>query len=356
MTPPESEVDVSVPLAAAAKKRGSLLRDRELDALRLVNGAGDELPGLFVDRFGDVLIVHVESGATGQLAAMVRELATRFDPRAIYAKELRREVRTAPKDAQAPMLVYERGEEDAPAKSEAELATLQTTELTVREHAFKFVVRPCEGYSPGLFLDQRDNRLDLAREIVARLKKRPECTVLNLFSYTCSFSVAAALAAKEAGVAHAHCKVTSVDLSQRWLDWGVRNFAANDLDPAAHEFARGDALTFLGIAAKKKRHFDVLVLDPPTFATSKQSGIFQVERDYPKLFELAARVAAPGATLLCSHNQRDFTRPALVKKLKAGALKAGRRILRLDPFQSPADFPGADLVNPAARGYWAVLA
>jgi 23S rRNA (cytosine1962-C5)-methyltransferase len=229
-------------------------------------------------------------------------------------------------------------------------------ELTVRERAFRFLVRPCEGYSPGLFLDQRDNRLDLAREITARLKKRSECTVLNLFSYTCSFSVAAALAARESGIAHAHCTVTSVDLSQRWLDWGVRNFAANDLDPAAHEFARGDALTFLGIAAKKKRFFDVVVLDPPTFSTSKQSGIFQVERDYPKLFELAARVAAPGATLLCSHNQRDFTRPALVKKLKAGAVKAGRRILRLDPFQSPADFPGADLVNPAARGYWAVLA
>jgi 23S rRNA (cytosine1962-C5)-methyltransferase len=350
MTPPDSEVDVAAPLAAACKKRGSLLRDRELEAVRLVNGAGDGMPGLFVDRFGDLLIVHVEAGATGQLAALVRVLAARLEPRAIYAKELRREVRTAPKDAQVPMLVHQR-DESAP-----DAAELEAPELTVREHAFRFLVRPCEGYSPGLFLDQRDNRLDLAREIVARLKKRPECTVLNLFSYTCSFSVAAALAAKESGIAHARCHVTSVDLSQRWLDWGVRNFAANGLDPAAHEFARGDALTFLGIAAKKKRHFDVLVLDPPTFATSKQSGIFQVERDYPKLFELAVRVAAPGATLLCSHNQRDFTRPALVKKLKAGAVKAGRRILRLDPFQSPADFPGADLVNPAARGYWAVLA
>jgi 23S rRNA (cytosine1962-C5)-methyltransferase len=347
MTPPDSEVDVAVPLAAACKKRGSLLRDRELDALRLVNGAGDAMPGLFVDRFGDVLIVHVEPTATGQLAALVRELAARFEPRAIYAKELRREVRTAPKDAQAPMLVHQRDEG---------AADLEAPELTVREHAFRFLVRPCEGYSPGLFLDQRENRLDLGREIAARLKKRPECTVLNLFSYTCSFSVAAAVAARESGVAHARCKVTSVDLSQRWLDWGVKNFEANDLDPAPHEFARGDALTFLGIAAKKGRHFDVLVLDPPTFATSKQSGIFQVARDYPKLFELAARVAAPGATLLCSHNQRDFTRPALVKKLKAGAAKAGRRILRLDPFQSPPDFPGADLVNPAARGYWAVLA
>jgi len=347
MTPPDSEVDVAAPLAAACKKRGSLLRDRELEAVRLVNGAGDGMPGLFVDRFGDVLVVHVEETGTALLAEFVEALAARVEPRAIYAKEVRRSVRTVAKEALAPMLVWSKdasvGEDEAP-------------ELTVREHAFRFLVRPCEGYSPGLFLDQRDNRLDLAREIVARLKKRPECTVLNLFSYTCSFSVAAALAAKESGIAHARCHVTSVDLSQRWLDWGVRNFAANGLDPAAHEFARGDALTFLGIAAKKKRHFDVLVLDPPTFATSKQSGIFQVERDYPKLFELAVRVAAPGATLLCSHNQRDFTRPALVKKLKAGAVKAGRRILRLDPFQSPADFPGADLVNPAARGYWAVLA
>src|SRR5262249_5337282 len=178
-------------------------------------------------------------------------VAARVAPRAIYAKELRREVRTASKEAQAPMLVWSKdasvGEDDAP-------------ELKVREHAFRFLVRPCEGYSPGLFLDQRGNRLDLAREVTARLKKRPECTVLNLFSYTCSFSVAAALAARESGVAHARCKVTSVDLSQRWLDWGRRNFEANGLDPEGHEFARGDALTFLGIAAKKGRHFDVLVL------------------------------------------------------------------------------------------------
>jgi 23S rRNA (cytosine1962-C5)-methyltransferase len=342
-----TESDVTSSLAAALKRRGSLLRDRDLDAVRLVNGAGDGMPGLFVDRFGDVLVVHVEESGTEGLAEFVEALASAVAPRAIYAKEVRRDVRTTKQEALAPMLVWSKdeaaGNESAP-------------ELVVKEHAFRFVVRPAEGYSPGLFLDQRGNRLELAREVVARLKKRPECTVLNLFSYTCSFSVAAAVAARESGVAHARCKVTSVDLSQRWLDWGVRNFEANGLDAGAHEFARGDALTFLGIAAKKKRHFDVIVLDPPTFATSKQSGIWQVERDYPKLVELATRVAAPGATLLASHNQRTFTRPALVKKLKAGTLKAGHRILRLDPFQSPPDFPGADLVNPAARGYWAVLA
>ena len=98
-----------------------------------------------------------------------------------------------------------------------------------------------------------------------------------------------------------------------------------------------------------------MILDPPTFGTSRQRGTFQVERDYARLFELAARVAAPGATLLCSHNLKTFARPALAAKLEEGAHRAARTIARLEPFAPPADFPGRDVSNPASRGFWVTL-
>src|SRR4029450_2848152 len=97
---------------------------------------------------------------------------------------------------------------------------------------------------------------------------------------------------------------------------GQSNLVTNRLDPGNHAMVRGEALTFLEIAAKKQRRFDAIIMDPPTFATNRQRGVFQVEREYGRMFELAARVAAPGAMILCSHNQRTFTRQALQARIE----------------------------------------
>jgi 23S rRNA (cytosine1962-C5)-methyltransferase len=344
-------------LAAAIDRRAPLIAAGDLDALRLVNGEGDRLPGFFVDRLADVLFVTVEDGAL--LAALLGELIATLSPRAIYVKTLQREVRKSAKEEQKPALLHVRPGLKSPADDAA--CDTGDPEILVRERTLRFLARPRDGYSPGLFLDQRDNRAR-ARELVARsVTQRGPCAVLNTFAYTCSFSVAAAKAAppapprEPAKSGSSVITVTSVDLSARYLDWGRENFTVNALDPAKHEFVRGDALTFMEIAAKKGRRFDLLILDPPTFATSKQSGVFQVERHFQRLFELAARIAAPGATLLCSHNQRTFTRAALTKKLRDGASDAKRRIVELEPFAPPADFPGDESVNPASRGVWITL-
>jgi 23S rRNA (cytosine1962-C5)-methyltransferase len=333
-------------LAAAIDRRMELLADGELEAVRLVNGAGDGLPGFYLDRFRQVLFAGVEDGAL--LASLIGEVTAALAPAALYVKALHREVRRTTKAEQRPALAYARV--TATSKDERVLADPDDPEIPVRERAWKFLVRPRDGYSPGLFLDQRDNRARTAELVRSCVQQRGRCAVLNSFAYTCAFSVAAAKAAPAAAVA-----VTSVDLSARYLDWGRRNFTANGLDPAAHEFASGDALTFMEIAAKKKRRFDLLILDPPTFSTSKQTGPFQVERHYSRLFALAARIASPGATLLCSHNQRTFTRAALTKRLRDGAHDVKRRIVHLEPFSPPRDFPGAESVNPAARGFWVTL-
>ena len=106
--------------------------------------------------------------------------------------------------------------------------------------------------------------------------------ILNTFAYTCGFSVCAAKAG---------ARTTSLDLSKRSLDWGKRNFALNQLDPAGHEFLYGDALDWLRRLAKKQRLYDVVLLDPPTFSTGKKGRAFQAGRDYA---ELAAQAIKKG--------------------------------------------------------------
>lgn len=313
-------------LDAALARRAPLLASGELDALRLLNGAGDGAPGLFLDRLGDAHFLHVEEGCDD--APWSAAIRARWPGSALWRKWLRRDLRTKDKDELAPELLHGG----------------DTPELTVREGALRFLVRPREGYSSGLFLDQRDNRRRL-RDWIARrgADVGGPPTLLNTFAYTCSFSVAAA---------RAGAMTTSVDLSARWLEWGRRNFAANALAAAGHDFAQGEALTYLAIAAKKRRRFDAIVLDPPTFSSSKQRGVFRVERDFEELATLALQVAAPGALLLASHNQRTFENDALALKLRTAASAAGRKIASLEPLAPPPDFPGPPRDNPAARGFW----
>ncbi len=323
-------MNVEARIDAALTRREVLPRKAGLEAVRLVNGAGDGLPGVHVDRFGPILLVSTEEQIP--FGPILKRLLERCAPQALFRRTLARNPRARRPAELAPELVL------------AEVPSLASGEIVIREQGNSFLIRAREGGSPGLFLDQRDNRAHLAALVRERLAS--DGSVLNTFAHTCSFSVAAAMAG---------ARTTSVDLSARWLDWGRANFAANGLDSASHEFARGDALTFLEIAAKKQRSFDLVVLDPPTFSTSKQHGVFQVERHFGRLFELAARVAAPGAAVLCSHNQRTFTRAALAAKLRDGARAARRRITKLDSFSPPPDFPGRDDVNPAARGFWVEL-
>src|SRR5208283_6038674 len=108
----------------------------------------------------------------------------------------------------------------------------------------------------GLFLDQRDNRRRLlTRHVASDFPLLPAVIeggpweILNTFAYTCGFSVCAAKAG---------ARTTSLDLSRRWLDWGKRNFALNQLEPDQHEFIYGEAFDWLRRLAKKRQRFDVI--------------------------------------------------------------------------------------------------
>lgn len=177
----------------------------------------------------------------------------------------------------------------------------------VEENGMKFVLDFAAGYSAGLFLDQRANRARLRHGGVKRL--------LNTFAYTCSFSVAAALA----GAA-----TVSVDLSKKSLGRGRENFALNGLAPAPHRFLAGDVLELLPRLARRGETFDAIVLDPPTFSRGKNGRKFQVEHDLEALFRAALEVAAPRARILLSTNCTRLTRRALEAVARFG-LKTARR-------------------------------
>jgi 23S rRNA (cytosine1962-C5)-methyltransferase len=212
----------------------------------------------------------------------------------------------------------------------------------IRENGLTYLVNFGEGLSPGIFLDQRENRYRL---LGAKGKR-----VLNCFAYTCAFSVAAA----KAGAA-----TTSVDLSRNYLEWGKENFRANGLDLTGHDFIFGDVFEWLKRFAKRGQTWDIVLLDPPTFSTTKKGRSFRAERDYLELAKLAATLVVPGGTLFCSTNQRTIAPAAFERTIR----QCGRAIVSMEFEALPFDFcrpdPSASRRLGLPAGYlkttWATL-
>jgi 23S rRNA (cytosine1962-C5)-methyltransferase len=201
------------------------------------------------------------------------------------------------------------------------------------ENGARFELSFNEGYSTGLFLDQRDNRRRFLTGHIAADFPQPSTLnyqLLNCFAYTCGFSVCAA---------RAGAKTTSLDLSKKYLEWGRRNFALNGLDPAAHDFIYGDAFDWLRRLAKKGRVFDAVALDPPTFSQSKEHGVFRAEKDYGKLVTAALPLVKPGGILFASTNAADWPPEKFLADVEKAIHSARRKILQRHHVPQPPDFP-----------------
>jgi 23S rRNA (cytosine1962-C5)-methyltransferase len=296
--------------------RDAFIDPHQTDTWRVIHGASDGCPGWYVDRFGEYLLSQSEAALT---EAHQRDLAS-WRARGVYHKRLSREVRRLAATGASPVHV---AGDPAPAR------------FVVRENGVRFEIGFGEGYSQGIFLDQRDNRRRLlVNHVAARFAPFPVGaegrSLLNAFAYTCAFSVCAALAG-------AH--VTSLDLSRRYLDWGRRNFSLNGLDPAAHEFIYGDALDWLHRLRKKGRVFDAIVLDPPTFSQSKARGTFRAERDFRHLAAAALPLLASGGTLLACTNAARLRPEPFLESLRSAVHAAGRHIAIEHYVAQPPDFP-----------------
>lgn len=299
---------VATRLAAAAKLR-SWLALEETTVWRLVNGEGDGLPGLTVDRYGDDLLVQYYTRAWEPhlMGAVVPALQQNCAPRAIYGKYRPQQTRGAKGSTHGRLLCGTKG----------------TGPQVVTEHGLRFRVDLEGDLHTGLFLDQRANREDFRRLASGR-------RVLNLFAYTGAFSVAA--------VAGGARQVTSVDAAPRYLEWARENFRLNSLDPAAHRFIAGDCFTELAKLADGGSCFDLIFMDPPSFSTVRDSR-FTTSGGTAELVRLVLTLLAKGGLLVTSSNHQKVDLADYLKELRRGALAAGRELRVIATAGQGGDFP-----------------
>jgi len=304
-----SPVDFSADPSAAL--RGAIIEPPATGAFRSIHGASDRWPDWYVEQFGDYLLSQSESPPSGAQRAFLSD-----KNRAVYHKTLSRHVRGSTVAQSSPQLV---------------LGEAAPEQFAISENGVKFEVSFEEGYSVGLFLDQRDNRRRLlTRCIGAEFSLHAPLTVLNTFAYTCGFSVCAAMAG---------ARTTSLDLSKKYLEWGKRNFVLNGLDPAQHDFIYGDTFDWLKRFAKKGRSFDVVILDPPTFSQSKEQGVFRAGKDYGRLVKAALPVLNSGGVLFASTNAAELSPERFLSQINEAVGDARRKIVQQLYVPQPPDFP-----------------
>lgn len=175
------------------------------------------------------------------------------------------------------------------------------------ENGVKYLLKQNSGFSPGLFLDQSENRKYV--KSISENKK-----VLNLFSYTSGFSLTSALGGANA--------VTTVDASSSFLDWSKENFKLNHLDEKKYEFFCQDCLLFLSGSIKRNRKWDIIVCDPPSFGRTKTT-IWKIEKDLPQLAEQMWNCLNDQGQILFTCNYEKWNLNEVItnftKKIKKGS-------------------------------------
>jgi 23S rRNA (cytosine1962-C5)-methyltransferase len=292
----------------AAQKLRSWLDLGDTTVWRMVNGEGDGLPGLTIDRYGDDLLVqYYTRGWEPHLAAVVSALQQFYRPRAIYGKFRPQQTRGKDGAVKGQLLA---GRRDGGVQ-------------VVVEQGLRFRVDLENELHTGLFLDQRENRRAF-RHLAAGQR------VLNLFAYTGAFSVAAA-----AGGAR---QVTTVDAAPRYLEWARENFRLNGFDTSAHHFVAGDCFTELARLAGGGCQFDLIFMDPPSFSTVRDSR-FTTSGGTAELVRLALALLPAGGLLVTSSNHQKVDLADYLKELRRGALAAGRELRVVGTAGQGGDFP-----------------
>lgn len=254
-------------IAAALALRGRLAPAS--DAVRLVHGEADGLPGLIVDRYGDLLSAQFLSAGTERWRDTIADLLVQATgARALYERS---DSGVRGLEGLEPRSGWLRGE--------------GASEATIREHDWRLTLDVATGHKTGFYLDQRDNRARFAA-LVRQLGCR---RVLNCYCYTGGFSVAALAG----GAQH----VTSVDSSAPALERVQAHVALNGFDPARSEAVDADVNGFLREALKAGRSFDAIVLDPPKFAPTAAHAD-RASRAYKDINRLALKLLSPGGLLL----------------------------------------------------------
>jgi 23S rRNA (cytosine1962-C5)-methyltransferase len=303
-------------LERAVDRRLSLAESADTDAYRLVHGAGDGLPGLELDRYGDYLVAHLVPERLAVAEEEVLDAIARLGPAGVIRK-------VRPKKASD----LDAGDRQRRAPSTAARGETPPPVLSVREAGLGFEVALTEGLSTGIFLDQRDNRAWVRSQAAG-------AEVLNLFAYTGGFSVAAA-----AGGAR---RTLSVDAAGPALERAARNLSSF---AGEHRTLKTDVFSCLEWLATEGRRFDLVVVDPPTYSTTRRSR-WQSGADWRGLLSSVLAVTKPRGQVLACSNDRRMSIRAFDRFLTDGAEAAGARGIRLQSVGVPFDFPPAPGRDP----------
>ena len=193
--------------------------------------------------------------------------------------------------------------------------------FTVLENGVRYQVFMNDGLMTGIFLDQHEVRGSLVDGLASGK------SLLNMFSYTAAFSVAAAMGGAS--------QTTSVDLAKRSRELSQAHFQANGLSTDAHRFIVMDVFEYFKYAKRKGLTYDVIVLDPPSFARNKKQT-FSVAKDYHKLISQSLEILNPGGIIIASTNAANVSRQKFTEQIDKGF--AGRSYQILNKYGLPADF------------------
>ncbi len=284
----------------------------DTDAHRLINGEGDGLPGMTVDRYTDYLMLQLYTPAWDvYLEPLTKILQKVFQPRGIYRKLRPQETRALEAKKRTKEYSCLIAGKSAPVP------------LQVKENGLNYLVDLREGLNTGLFPDQRRNRQELMTRVAGK-------RVLNLFAFTGAFSVAAAAAGAQ--------KVTSVDVSAKYLEVARENFSINRINPKRHEFIIGDVFAELARMQIQQRRFDIILFDPPSFSTTSKSR-FSTHGGTSKLVMATLPLLESGGLLVSSSNHQKVSMDDYMKELRRGVLKSGYELKTIFTSGQPEDFP-----------------
>ena len=286
----------------AKEKRKAYYQDELTTAFRLFNQEGDGFGGLTVDLYGDYTVFSWYNSYVYQIRQTISEAFRQVFPEVLGAYE---KIRFKGLDYESAH-VY--GQE-APKF------------FTVLENGVLYQVFMNDGLMTGIFLDQHEVRGSLVDGLAMGK------SLLNMFSYTAAFSVAAAMGGAS--------QTTSVDLAKRSRELSQAHFQANGLSTDNHRFIVMDVFEYFKYAKRKALTYDVIVLDPPSFARNKKQT-FSVAKDYHKLISQSLEILNPGGIIIASTNAANVSRQKFTEQIDKGF--AGRRYQVLNKYGLPADF------------------
>ena len=295
-------------LRRALDARARLISAEASDAMRIVHGESDGLPGVIADRYGEVVVLQLFSAG---------------------AERWRTELADGVRELTGCACVFERSDADVreleglPARSGVLHGALPAAGVQIREHGLRYGVDVAEGHKTGLYLDQRDNR-----KRIGELSQGRE--VLNCFCYTGGFTLNALAGGAES--------VLSVDSSAAALAQARDNLRRNELDAARAEWQEADVFKHLRTLRDQGRSFDLIVLDPPKFAPTAAFAE-KAARGYKDINLLALKLLRAGG-LLASFSCSGGVSAELFQKILAGAaLDAGVEASIVGHFAAAADHP-----------------